>query len=330
MKQSKTISFVIPCYGSEHTITSVVDEIEQTMGTRPEYTYEIILVEDASPDQVYRVIRKLASRDSRIHGISFAKNFGQHSALMAGLRRSKGNIVVCMDDDGQTPANELFSLVDALDEETDVVYASYKQQQKNHSRARNFGSNLNDWMLRWMFSKPKDLEANSYFAAKRYVIHEMCRYENPFPYAGGLILQSTGRCKNVPVKHRARHEGRSGYTLRKLLSLWLNGFTAFSVVPLRAASALGFLTSGFGFLYVLYLLIRKLLDPTVLLGYSSVMGAIFIIGGILMLLMGMLGEYVGRIYMSINKNPQYVIRDQTDGMAEENEDQTESGNNEDS
>ena len=330
MKQSKMISVVIPCYGSEHTIKSVVDEVEQTMKMRSEYTYEIILVEDSSPDQVYRVIRELASKDSRIHGISFARNFGQHSALMAGLRKSKGDMVVCLDDDGQTPANELFSLIDALDEETDVVYASYKLNHKKHSVVRKLASRLNDWMLRGMFSKPKDLEANSYFAAKRFITDEMCRYDNPFPYAGGLILRSTKRCKNVPVKHRARNTGRSGYTLRKLLSLWLNGFTAFSVVPLRAASALGFLTSGFGFCYVLYLFIRKLVDPTVLLGYSSVMGAIFIIGGILMLLMGMLGEYVGRIYMSINKNPQYVIRDQTDGMAEENEDQTESGNKEDS
>ena len=306
------ISFVIPCYRSEKTIVGVVDEIKSTLLQRPEYEFEIILVDDSSPDQVYEVIRSLAKKDVHIRGISFSKNFGQHSALMAGLRKSTGNIIICLDDDGQTPADELFSLVDALDADTDVVYAAYKQNHKKHSLFRNFGSRFNEWMLRAMFSKPRELEANSFFAAKRYIVEEMCRYQNPFPYTGGLILQSTSRFKNVEVKHRARNEGSSGYTLKKLLSLWLNGFTAFSVVPLRFASAVGFVVSFLGFIYVIYLVVKKILDPSVLLGYSSTMAAIMVIGGLLMLMLGMLGEYVGRIYMSINCNPQYVIRDETD------------------
>jgi len=313
------ISFVIPCYRSEKTIVGVVDEIKATLLQRPEYESEIILVDDSSPDQVYEVIRSLAKKDAHIHGISFSRNFGQHSALMAGLRKSTGNIIVCLDDDGQTPANELFSLVDALDEDTDVVYASYKKNHKKHSLFRNIGSRVNEWMLRIMFSKPRELEANSFFAAKRYIIDEMCRYQNPFPYAGGLILQSTNKIRNVEVNHRIRNVGSSGYTLNKLLSLWLNGFTAFSVVPLRIASAVGVFTSAAGFAFVIYLVVRKIMDPSVLVGYSSTMAAILVIGGLLMLMLGILGEYVGRIYMSINKNPQYVIRNETDDKFSDND-----------
>jgi len=313
MKNETTIiSCVIPCYRSENTINSVVDEIRSTFLNRPEYQYEIILVDDCSPDGVYGVIEALAEEDQNIHGISLAKNFGQHNALMAGLRKSTGDIIVCLDDDGQTPADEIFNLVNILDESTDVVYASYLHSQKKHSFFRNLGSRANEWMLRLLFSKPHSLEITSFFAAKRYVINEVCQYENPFPYAIGLVLRSTNKIKNIDVVHRARNSGQSGYTFRKLVGLWLNGFTAFSVVPLRIATAMGFVFSILGFAYAIYIIIRKLLVPAVPVGYSSMMAALMVIGGMLMLMLGMLGEYVGRIYMSINRNPQYVIRKKTD------------------
>ncbi len=306
-----SLSFIIPCYRSEKTIEAVVKEITETVAQRPEYDYEIILVDDCSPDNVYNVICKIADEDSHIRGISFARNFGQHSALLAGMRASAGEICVFMDDDGQTPADEFWLLVDAMDKNTDVVYASYKQHHKKHSLFRNFGSAVNEKMLEFVLKKPRNLEVTSFFAAKRFVIDEACRYDNPFPYATGLMLRSTKHIKNVPVHHRARINGKSGYSLKKLLALWANGFTAFSVIPLRAASLLGFVFSGVGFLYVIYLIIRKLVDSSVPIGYSSLMAALFVIGGILMLLLGMLGEYIGRIYVSINKNPQYVIRNTT-------------------
>ena len=309
------LSFIIPCYRSERTIEGVVDEIKRTVAARPAYDYEMILVDDASPDGVFSVIERLAKADAKITGISFAKNFGQHSALLAGMRAARGDIVLCLDDDGQTPADELFSLIDALDDDVDVVYASYLGHDagKKHSAFRRFGSRVNDRMLRALLKKPKSLEITSYFAAKRYIIDEACRYGNPFPYAVGLILRSTDRIKNVPVKHRSRSEGASGYSLKKLLALWLNGFTTFSVVPLRVATASGSVFAAFGFIYAIYLIIRKLVDPAVVLGYSSTMAAILFIGGVQMLLMGMLGEYVGRTYLSINKSPQYVIRRTTRG-----------------
>lgn len=310
------LSFIIPCYRSEHTLTGVVDEIRATMAQRPQHDYEIILVDDCSPDGVYGVIRRLAAEDSHIRGLSFARNFGQHAALLAGMRESVGDVCVFLDDDGQTPANAVWDLVDALGDEVDVVYASYRKGHKKHSAFRNFGSAMNEKMLEVILKKPKDLEVTSFFAAKQYVIREACSYTNPFPYAIGLILRTTKRIVNVPVQHRAREVGRSGYTFKKLVALWINGFTAFSVVPLRMASAVGFGFSIFGFLYTIYLIVRKLIDPSVPLGYSSLMAALLVIGGLLMLLVGMLGEYVGRIYVSLNNNPQYVVRDKTNGDAQ--------------
>jgi len=312
MKNKKTkISIIIPCYRSEKTIRKVVEEARSTLMSRPEYNYEIILVDDCSPDDVYQVIEALAQEDPCIFGISLAKNFGQHNALMAGLRKSEGDIVICLDDDGQTPANELYKLVDAINDVTDVAYASYRKNHKKHSIFRNLGSRVNEQMLRILLGKPKKLEITSFFAAKRYVIDEVCLYDNPFPYAIGLVLRSTKNIVNVEVNHRAREEGRSGYTVKKLVGLWLNGFTAFSVVPLRIATAAGFVFSFLGFGYAIYLVIRKLIVPSVPVGYSSTMAALMVIGGLLMLMLGMLGEYVGRIYMSINRNPQYVIRKNT-------------------
>jgi undecaprenyl-phosphate 4-deoxy-4-formamido-L-arabinose transferase len=306
------VSCIIPCYRSENTISAVVDEIRSTFLNRSEYQCEIILIDDCSPDGVYRVIEALAKEDQNIHGISLAKNFGQHNALMAGMRTCKGDIIVCLDDDGQTPANEIFNLIDALDESTDVVYASYLHGQKKHSFFRNLGSRANDWMLRVLLSKPRSIEITSFFAAKRYVINEACQCDNPFPYAIGLVLRSTNKIKNVDVVHRSRNSGQSGYTFKKLVGLWLNGFTAFSVVPLRIATAMGFVFSVLGFAYAIFIVIKKLVVPSVPVGYSSMMAVMIVIGGVLMLLLGMLGEYVGRIYMSINRNPQYVIRKKTD------------------
>ena len=212
-KTPEKLSFVIPCYRSEPTVGGVVEEIRATMAERPAHDYEIILVDDCSPDGVYKVIQKLAAADARVRGISFAKNFGQHSALLAGMRACTGDVCVCLDDDGQTPADELWSLVDALNDEVDVVYASYAACRKKHSAFRNFGSALNEKMLEVILKKPKKLEVTSFFAAKRYVIEEACGYTNPFPYAIGLILRTTNRIVYVPVRLRAREVGKSGFTL---------------------------------------------------------------------------------------------------------------------
>ena len=303
----KMLSFVIPCYNSSKTILAVVDEVRQTMEGRKEFTFEIILVNDNSTDETFSVIKQAALKDGRLTAIDLAKNFGQHSALMAGYSQATGDYIVSLDDDGQTPANEVFRLIDKLETGFDVVFASYPQ--KKHSFFRNFGSRINDMMACHLIGKPKGLYLSSYFVARRFVIEELKRYTNAYPYVSGLLLRSTNKLANVSVNHRDREIGTSGYTLKKLLALWMNGFTAFSVKPLRIASLLGVIFAGIGFLYGIWIIISKLFIRTAPIGYSSLMAVLLFIGGTLMLILGMLGEYIGRMYISINRAPQYVIRE---------------------
>lgn len=305
MKQ--LISFVIPCYKSELTLQGVVEEIRTAMGKLTQYEYEIILVNDSSPDGTFEVIKKLCEEDKRIKGINFARNFGQHAALMAGFRYVKGDVIVCLDDDGQTPADEVDKLLAGIGNGADVVYAKYAH--KRHSWFRNFGSHINELMTRVMLGKPKELYLSSYFAARRFVIEDVVRYENAYPYVIGLVLRTTKNIVNVEVQHREREIGTSGYTFSKLLNLWINGFTAFSVKPLRIATMTGAFFALMGFGYAVYTVVKKFINPAVPVGFSSLMSAIMVIGGMLMLMMGLVGEYIGRIYVCMNHSPQYVIRE---------------------
>ena len=299
-------SFVIPCYRSEKTISSVVKEIQDKMGDMNHNDYEIILVNDYSPDNTFGVIRELCGKYKNIIGVNHAKNFGQHAALMAGFHFVSGDIVICLDDDGQTPANEVDKLIDKINEGYDVVYAEYAHKQ--HSGFRNWGSHVNKVMTEVMLDKPKELYISSYFAAKRYIVDEMLNYRGAYPYVIGLVLRTTRNICNVPVNHRERIEGASGYDFKKLLGLWMNGFTSFSILPLRIASYGGSLIAIIGFIYAVYVIIRKMVDPTRMLGWSSTISILLILGGLILLVLGLIGEYVGRIFISINNSPQYVVK----------------------
>ena len=300
------VSFVIPCYRSSKTIGGVVNEIESTMAQLA-YEYEIILVNDSSPDDTFAVISALAEADGHITAVDLAKNFGQHAALMSGISHSAGDFVVCLDDDGQTPANEVGKLLARLEQDDcDVAMASYEHKQ--HSAFRNFGTKLNNRMTEIMLGKPRDLSMTSYFAIKRFIVDEMLKYKNCFPYLDGLILRCTRRIRTVPVQHRARMEGSSGYTLGKLFALWKDGFTAFSVKPLRLASIFGALTAFAGFIYTIVIIIKHFIYSDIPMGWSSTMALQLILGGVILLVLGLAGEYIGRIYMCINAAPQYVER----------------------
>ena len=299
------VSFVIPCYRSAKTIGGVVNEIENTMAQLA-YEYEILLVNDSSPDDTFAVISALAEADGHITAVDLAKNFGQHAALMCGIRHSSGDILVCLDDDGQTPADEVGKLLEKIEAGYDVVYASYDHKQ--HSGFRNFGSRVNAWMTEIMLGKPKELSLTSYFAAKRFIADEMLRYENCFPYVMGLVLRSTKNICNVPVNHRSREQGQSGYTLGKLLALWMNGFTSFSIKPLRIATYFGAFTALAGFIYALVIIIRHFAVGMAPLGWSSTTALLLILGGVILLVLGLIGEYIGRIFMCVNSSPQYVER----------------------
>lgn len=302
----KLVSFVIPCYCSEKTIASVLDEIRGAMQGLPQYAYEVILVNDGSPDNTFETLRALANSDCHVTAIDLARNFGQQSAIMAGLSHSSGDYVVCLDDDGQTPADEVGKLLQKLEEGYDVVYASYEHKQ--HSWFRNWGSRVNGKMTEIMLGKPRELSLTSYFAAQRFIIDEMLRYEHCFPYVMGLVLRSTKNICNVPVNHRQRQEGHSGYNLGKLISLWMNGFTSFSIKPLRLATYLGCFTALAGFLYAIIIVVRYFTIHLAPMGWSSTTALLLIIGGIILVVLGLVGEYVGRIFMCVNASPQYVER----------------------
>jgi len=304
------LSVVIPCYKSEHTVTGVIEEIRAMAPTISD-SWEVILVCDNSPDQVFDVIRKLAEKDpEHIVGLELAKNSGQHAALMAGYRLATGDVIASVDDDGQMPVSSLPLLLDRLNEGNDVVFGVYRERKYNFFR--NFGSKVNDWMAQWLIGKPADLQISSFFIARRFVIEEIVLYENAFPYILGLLLRVSDRLTNVEVIHRERTEGKSSYTFRKLLRLWLNGFTAFSVKPLRVGTAFGMFIAGISGLCILYLIVDKIfIRPGIPAGYSSLMVGIVFFSGIIMTMLGLLGEYIGRTYICVNKAPQYVIRDAT-------------------
>jgi len=306
------LSFVIPCYRSARTIGAVVKELTETVSARAEeYDHEIILVNDGSPDNTAQVIRSLCREVPSIRFVDLSRNFGQHSALMAGFHHVQGDIVICLDDDGQTPASECFKLIDRVAEGYDLVFAEYPKRKQ--SGFRNLGSRFNTFCNHFFYNQPKDLTANSYYACRRFVVDQALKYPNPFPYVTGLLFQSVSRYCNVPVNHRERMEGKSGYTLKKLLSLWFNGVTAFSIKPLRLASYLGWGIAGFGFLFALITIIRKIMHPEMQAGWASTIAVMLFLGGVVIALMGIIGEYIGRIYLSINRYPQFVVRSVTQG-----------------
>lgn len=309
-EKREKISFVIPCYNSTNTIDAVVQEIKEVMRSEMNrYDYEIVLVNDGSPDgTTYDAILKVVGKEKCIKGINLARNFGQPSAVMAALNHTTGNYVVCGDDDGQTPFGELPKLFEKIEEGYDLVEAKYVIREKR-SLFRRLGTLMNEGMATWLIAKPKGLELTTYWVVKRFVVDQMIEYPNSYPYLGGLMLRATQNACNVDVTHRERLSGSSGYSLPKMIELWLNGFTSFSVKPLRLMSMIGILVAAIGFIYGIIIIVSKILNPSVSAGYSSIMSVNLFMFGVLFFFIGLIGEYVGRIYISLNKAPQFVVRD---------------------
>lgn len=246
-------------------------------------------------------LKEAAKKDERIKVIDLAKNGGKHCALMAGYSRATGDIIVGVDDDGQCPVDCVYKLISPLEEGYDIALAKYPL--KKQSKIKNMGSYVNDKMACSFLGKPKDLKLSNFYAVKRFVLEEVLKYKNPYPYIDGLFLRSTDKIINVEMQERERKAGKSGYTLKKSLKLFMNGFTAFSVKPLRFSSILGFITALLGFLFAVAVVVKKAINPLVPSGYSSIMAVLLFVGGVIMMLLGVIGEYIGRIYISINNSP---------------------------
>jgi|Deesub1362A_J573_1020465.scaffolds.fasta_scaffold00462_30 undecaprenyl-phosphate 4-deoxy-4-formamido-L-arabinose transferase len=300
------LSIVIPVYNSERTIGKLVEELIKEL--RPIYRLEIVLVNDASTDDSEKVCISLFEKyKDIIRFYSLSKNSGEHSAVMAGLSKTTGDYVVIMDDDLQNPVSEVNKLVSKFSEaDYDVVYSYYKE--KKHSFLRNLGSRFNDKVANWILNKPKGLYLSSFKAMNRFVVDQILKYKGPFPYIDGLILQVTDKIGRVMVEHHPRSEGKSGYTLKKLITLWLNMFTSFSILPLRFSIFLGFIFSLLGICLGIYSVIEKFMDPDIPIGYASLFVAVSIFAGIQLIMIGMVGEYLGRVFLTLNTKPQYTIK----------------------
>lgn len=301
------ISFVIPCYCSEKMVAGVIQRIITTIEKDGRYDYEIVCVNDASKDGTLEVLKQCASDNKKIKVVSFSKNYGQHAALMAGFRQTSGDLIMCLDDDGQTPPEEMFKLIDKLQEGYDLVSAKYPEKKRGF--VREVGSKVSFAMSTYLINKPQDIDLNSFYVFRRFILDYITRYNNPYPFVHGQILQVTRNIANVEIERNDRESGQSGYTLKKLLSLWMNGFTAFSEKPLVIAGYLGVASAFCGFLLAIITVIRRLLDPTMAAGYASLMACMLFMGGLILVFCGLLGEYIGRIYISINNIPQYAVRE---------------------
>lgn len=304
----KKISFIIPCYGSEKTVEKVIDEIIKKVSEKKDYDYEIIAVNDQSPDNVWEVLNNVAKNNKNVKTILLAKNMNRPGALMAGMSKAVGDYIVLMDDDGQCPMENLWDLLKPLEEGHDVSIAKYPKYKQ--SLFKSFGTIVNRKMTEIIIEKPKDLSFTNFAAIKKYVVDEILKYKNPYPYMTGLLLRTTNDIVNVQMEERERITGTTNFTFKKMLKLWINGFTAFSVKPLRISALIGFLTAMIGFVYGVVIIIHKaFIHDSIVPGYSSIMAVMLFIGGIIMLMLGLIGEYIGRMYISINNSPQYVIKE---------------------
>lgn len=300
------ITIVIPVYNGAKTIGRLVEQLQHVLQSEH---LQIVLVNDGSQDNSHEVCRKLIIKyPGLITYLHLAKNFGEHNAVMAGLHYAHGDYVVIMDDDFQNPPEEVCCLIDkAQSEQYDIVYTYFKKKQ--HHYFRNIGSAFNNWVATFMLDKPKDLYLSSFKCLSRFVVQEIIKYRGPFPYIDGLALRCTRNIGKIEVTHNKREEGRSGYTFRKLVRLWLNMFVNFSVMPLRISSLLGFVFSCLGMVLTIYVVIEKLLYPETQLGWTSLFVGIMVFSGVQLMILGLFGEYLGRLFLSTNQTPQFVVRE---------------------
>ncbi|MBQ3195293.1 MAG: glycosyltransferase family 2 protein [Clostridia bacterium] len=310
------ISIAIPCYNSSRTLPKVVEEIVDVFNNQSEHDYQLILVNDGSPkDNTFDVIRSLCESNKKIVGVDLSRNFGQTSAKLAALNFVKGDCLVYMDDDGQHPAKYIIDIANKVFEGYDLVYAHFKN--KKHSGFKKLTSVIHRKISEISGTKPKGIFVSAFQGWSRFAVDQVKKYKSPFPSTGGFIMKISSKVCNVEAEHRSRMEGSSGYNLKKLFNLWMNSLTNFSVVPLRLASVCGFIFSFLGLFYGLFVVIRKLVSPNIAAGYASIASIVLFSSGVIMMILGFWGEYLGRMYMIMNQLPQYVIRESVNSNEEE-------------
>ena len=300
------LSLVIPVYNGSHTLGPLVEHITTIFAST---SFEIVLVNDGSEDDSENVCAKLAEKfPQSVTFVHLSRNFGEHSAVLAGLSHARGRYVAVLDDDGQNPPEEVARMLEALKSNNfDVVYGHYIE--KKHSWFRNAGSRFNDRIATIMLHKPKDLYLSSFKIMNRFLVDEIIKYRGPYPYTDGLIYRATRKIGQIPVEHRASVSGPSRYTFRKLVRLWLNMFLNFSIKPLRLSVYVGLFASCLSIVALIAILIDKFwITPNLTVGIPTVLGSIVFFAGIQLMILGLVGEYLGRLYLDQTGTPQYIVR----------------------
>ena len=300
-------SVVIPCYCSSLTIRRVVEMTQEQFRKMDRGEAEFVLVDDCSPDEgkTVRALRSLVKDYDNVRVIELARNAGQHNAVLAALHYTKGDVIIAMDDDMQTRPSEIPKILGKMEEGYDIVYGYY--EKKKESRFRSFGSYVNYMTTRILLKKPKSMKTSSFWAIRRYVRDYAIQYPSSFTHLQGVFLRITKNIASVPIQHYEREVGKSGYTFKKLIQLWSN-ILGFSIVPLHTATVCGYIASALGLILGLYAVIHKIRHPLTTLGWPSLMAAICFFAGLVLLFEGLIGEYIGRIFLGINNNPQFVVR----------------------
>jgi glycosyltransferase involved in cell wall biosynthesis len=295
------LSVIIPVYNSEKTISKLVEHVLETLD---KITLEIVLVNDGSRDRSELVCTQLAQKFSQVKFISLRRNSGEFNAVMCGLNHAVGDYCVMIDDDFQNPPAEILKLVEvAQNQNFDVVYSYY--EKKEHSLFRNFGSWLVNRVTTWLLEKPRDLYLSSFKLISLPVVKEIIKYKGPYPYLDGLIFRVTRNVGRVQVSHNAREEGQSGYTLRKLTSLFMTILFGYSLKPIRLLTATGLIFTGLSVLAVLVDFILYLIHSQFFV-LNSILSIVTFFSGLMLTSLGLVGEYVGRIFMVQSGLPQYV------------------------
>jgi len=299
------LSIVVPVYNGAATVGTLVEAVEtlEVPGG-----LEIVLVVDGSPDNSLEVCRGLLAKAKvPITLVNLARNFGEHNAVMAGLHHARGAHVINMDDDLQNPPSELLKILEhAQRTGADVVYTYYAA--KEHESWRNLGSRFTNWVADILLDKPRGLYLSSFRCMSAFLVEQVLKYDGPFAYIDGLILQSTQSIERIQVVHLPRAEGRSNYTFRRLVRLWMNMFLNFSVMPLRIATLAGAAFSALGGLVAIAVVVEALFFDTPR-GWASVMAAVLLLSGVQLSILGIAGEYLGRLFLTANRKPQFIIRD---------------------
>ena len=301
------VSILIPVYKNDGGLDELVKRIGESMANSAYANcFELVLVDDCSPDNSWEVIQRLAKTHTFVQGATLSRNFGQHNAIMAGLNLVSGQYVVLMDDDLQHPPEAIPSMLDKLAAGSDVCYTNYANRQ--HATWKIAGSKFNDLMASWLLSKPKGLYLSSFKALKRGVVDQIRNHEGPFAYLDGLILDITRRIATVEIQHGTRAFGEGNYSFKKSISLWLRMVTGTSIVPLRMVTLMGALIALLGFFGAVFIVISNFLYPAESKGWASIIVTILLVSGFQTLFIGVLGEYLGRIHLRLNNKPQYLFR----------------------